>query len=186
MVEGIRCFQGDEISMYQTIYESPLGALQLITQDGVSLSHILYPNQRMENISSYNQLAIFKDTKYWLDEYFKGHQPSINFAISPTGSEFQRTVWRELEHIDYGELKTYGDIAKHVGNVLGKPKMSAQAVGGAVGNNPISIIIPCHRVVGKDGSLTGYGGTIDNKIKLLELEKVDMTHLYRPKKSTKP
>ena len=84
------------------------------------------------------------------------------------------------------ENLTYGEIAKTVGRAMNKPAMSAQAVGGAVGSNPISILIPCHRVVGKDGNLTGYGGTLDNKIKLLKLEEIDMTHLYRPKKTTKP
>ena len=83
-------------------------------------------------------------------------------------------------------IKTYGDLANLVGEERNKPNMSAQAIGGAVGSNPISIIIPCHRVVGKDGSLTGYGGTINHKIKLLELEQVDMNNLYRPKNSTKP
>lgn len=78
-------------------------------------------------------------------------------------------------------IKTYGDLANLVGEERNKPNMSAQAIGGAVGSNPISIIIPCHRVVGKDGSLTGYGGTINHKIKLLELEQVDMNNLYRPK-----
>lgn len=94
-------------------------------------------------------------------------------------------MWEELNQIEYGELTTYGDIAQRIAKKMNKDKMSAQAVGGAVGSNPISIIIPCHRVVGKNGSLTGYGGTLPNKIKLLEIENIDMTHLFTPKHTTK-
>ncbi|MFW3565429.1 methylated-DNA--[protein]-cysteine S-methyltransferase [Staphylococcus caprae] len=170
---------------YQTTYQSPLGQLQLIS-DGTSLTHLLYPHQYEKNIDMKDDLPIFTSAKRWLDHYFNGDDPMIDFQLLPQGSNFQQEVWNELTTIKYGDLKTYGDIAKIVGRKLNKPKMSAQAVGGAVGSNPISIIIPCHRVVGKDGSLTGYGGTIDNKIKLLEIENVDMTKLYPPKHSTKP
>lgn len=170
---------------YQTIYQSPLGDLQLIS-DGNTLTHLLYPNQHLTNVKVKKDLPIFNKATQWLDEYFKGDNPSVDFSLSPEGTVFQREVWNELTKITHGDLKTYGHIASKVGHQLGKPKMSAQAIGGAVGRNPISIIIPCHRVVGKDGSLTGYGGTIDNKIKLLEIENVDMKKLYRPKHSTKP
>lgn len=172
--------------MYQSMYDSPVGLLQLITNDGISLSHVLYPNQHLKGIKTNDTLDVFKDTKAWLREYFKGNYPEIKVPLAPKGTDFQQKIWNELQTIRYRELKTYGEIAKTVGRAMNKPAMSAQAVGGAVGSNPISILIPCHRVVGKDGNLTGYGGTLDNKIKLLKLEEIDMTHLYRPKKTTKP
>ncbi|MDU1766010.1 MAG: methylated-DNA--[protein]-cysteine S-methyltransferase [Staphylococcus epidermidis] len=142
--------------MYQSMYDSPVGLLQLITNDGISLSHVLYPNQHLKGIKTNDTLDVFKDTKAWLREYFKGNYPEIKVPLAPKGTDFQQKVWNELQTIRYRELKTYGEIAKTVG------------------------------VVGKDGNLTGYGGTLDNKIKLLKLEEIDMTHLYRPKKTTKP
>ncbi|EHJ08955.1 methylated-DNA--[protein]-cysteine S-methyltransferase [Staphylococcus simiae] len=172
---------------YKYYYDSPVGMLELVS-DGQSLTAILFSNQQTETITRQEngQLPIFKQTTAWLDQYFQGHKPDVIVPLNPQGSEFQQYVWSELQAIPYGELTTYGDIAKKVGSLLNKPKMSAQAVGGAVGSNPLSIIVPCHRVVGKNGSLTGFGGTIKNKIKLLELEDVDMTPLYIPKFSTKP
>lgn len=121
----------------------------------------------------------------WLNEYFSGNRPQIDFSLKPEGTDFQKCVAKATRNRIW-TIKTYGDLANLVGEERNKPNMSAQAIGGAVGSNPISIIIPCHRVVGKDGSLTGYGGTINHKIKLLELEQVDMNNLYRPKNSTKP
>ena len=116
----------------------------------------------------------------WLNEYFSGNRPQIDFSLKPEGTDFQKCVAKATRNRIW-TIKTYGDLANLVGEERNKPNMSAQAIGGAVGSNPISIIIPCHRVVGKDGSLTGYGGTINHKIKLLELEQVDMNNLYRPK-----
>lgn len=172
---------------YKYYYESPVGMLELVS-DGQSLTAILFSNQQTDEHTRQEneQLPIFKQTTAWLDEYFQGHKPDVIVPLNPQGSEFQQHVWSELQSIPYGELTTYGDIAKKVGRLLNKPKMSAQAVGGAVGSNPLSIIVPCHRVVGKNGSLTGFGGTIDNKIKLLELENVNMDGLFRPQHSTKP
>ena len=106
----------------------------------------------------------------WLDIYFSGSEPNFTLPLAPKGSEFRRSVWKELLRIPYGETASYGEIAKRVETKTGR-KTSARAVGGAVGHNPISIMIPCHRVVGSDGSITGYAGGIDKKIKLLELEK---------------
>lgn len=124
-------------------------------------------------------------TKKWLDRYFNKERPEISqLEIDTDGSEFSKNVWKILCNIPYGQVTTYGDIAKQMAIIMKKDKMSAQAVGGAVGHNPISIIIPCHRVIGANGSLTGYAGGIDKKIKLLELEEVDMNNLYIPKKST--
>ena len=104
--------------------------------------------------------------------------------MPPIGSEFRQQVWKILCKISYGEVRTYGDIAKIIAKNTGKKSMSAQAIGGAVGHNPISIIIPCHRVVGTNGSLTGYAGGIDKKIELLKLENVDITKFFRPKKGS--
>lgn len=130
-------------------------------------------------------LAVFDVTKKWLDRYFAGDKPAISeLPLAPVGGEFRQNVWEILCQIPYGEVVTYGDIAKKMAAKMNRSKMSSQAVGGAVGHNPISIIIPCHRVVGSSGSLTGYAGGISTKIKLLELEGVDMTPFSVPKKGT--
>ena len=126
-----------------------------------------------------NDLPIFDQTKQWLDRYFAGEKPAISeLPLVPIGSAFRQAVWSILCEIPYGKMITYGDIARKLG------VQSSQAVGGAVGHNPISIIIPCHRVVGANGSLTGYAGGVQTKIKLLELEGVDMSRLFVPKKGT--
>jgi len=125
-------------------------------------------------------LAVFDQTKRWLDLYFSGREPGFMPALNPAGSAFRRAVWEILLKIPYGKTTTYGQIAREIAAARGLAKMSAQAVGGAVGHNEISIIIPCHRVVGTHGSLTGYAGGIDRKIKLLQLEGVDMQGLFTP------
>ena len=125
-------------------------------------------------------LAVFDQTKRWLDLYFSGREPGFMPALNPAGSAFRRAVWEILLKIPYGKTTTYGQIAREIAAARGLAKMSAQAVGGAVGHNEISIIIPCHRVVGTHGSLTGYAGGIDRKIKLLQLEGVDMRGLFTP------
>ncbi len=109
----------------------------------------------------------------WLDCYFSGRSPDFLPPLKPEGSPFRRRVWEELLRIPYGTTVTYGSIAKKLAEEEGRPHMSAQAVGGAVGHNPIGIIIPCHRVVGADGSLTGFGGGIKTKKALLELERAE-------------
>lgn len=115
---------------------------------------------------------IFDRTQEWLERYFAGGKPSPEeLSLRPEGTVFRQMVWRELLHIPYGQVTTYGSLAKAVSEEMGRETMSAQAVGQAVGHNPISIIIPCHRVVGANGSLTGYAGGLDRKIRLLELEK---------------
>lgn len=118
---------------------------------------------------------VLVETKKWLDRYFNGESPSINeLEINPIGSEFRKAVWKILCDIPYGKVLTYSDIAKIIAKKKGVEKISAQAVGGAVGHNPISIIVPCHRVVGKGGSLTGYAGGIDRKVYLLNHEGVNL------------
>ena len=131
-------------------------------------------------------LAVFDQTRRWLDLYFSGREPGFTPALNPAGSAFRRAVWEILLKIPYGKTTTYGQIARKIAAARGLAKMSAQAVGGAVGHNEISIIIPCHRVIGAHGSLTGYAGGIDRKIKLLQLEGVDMRELFTPPNSTAP
>lgn len=115
---------------------------------------------------------ILRKAKDWLERYFAGQRPGISeLSLAPRGSDFQQRVWKLLCEIPYGETTTYGELAKKVAAQMGRETMSAQAVGGAVGHNPISIIIPCHRVIGADGSLTGYAGGLDKKRWLLEFEK---------------
>ena len=131
-------------------------------------------------------LAVFDQTKRWLDLYFSGREPGFTPALNPVGSAFRRAVWEILLKIPYGKTTTYGQIAREIAAARGLAKMSAQAVGGAVGHNEISIIIPCHRVVGTHGSLTGYAGGIDRKMKLLQPGGVDMRGLFTPPNSTAP
>lgn len=119
--------------------------------------------------------CILRMAAQWLDKYFKGEKPVIaELPLAPIGSEFRQRVWEILCEVPYGEVITYGEIAKRMAKLMGRETMSAQAVGGAVANNPISVIIPCHRVVGTDGSMTGYAGGIDRKIQLLKLEGADL------------
>lgn len=136
------------------------------------------------NKASEHKLPVFEQLKKWLDMYFTGRDPDFLLPLSPKGSPFRKDVWDILCHIPFGQLTTYGEIAKQLEKKYGKPQ-SAQAVGGAVGHNPISIIIPCHRVVGSNGSLTGYAGGIDKKIQLLKLEHVDTEKLLMPKEGIK-
>ena len=124
------------------------------------------------------------EAKRWLDIYFAGKEPDFLPPLHPTGYAFRQSVWEILLKIPYGQTITYGDIARQLAAKRGLANMSAQAVGGAVGHNEISVIIPCHRVVGANGSLTGYAGGIDKKIKLLKLERADMAQLFVPKKGT--
>ena len=131
-------------------------------------------------------LAVFDQTRRWLDLYFSGREPGFTPALNPAGSTFRRAVWEILLKIPYGKTTTYGQIAREIAAARGLAKMSAQAVGGAVGHNEILIIIPCHRVVGTHGSLTGYAGGIDRKIKLLQPGGVDMRGLFTPPNSTAP
>ena len=173
---------------YKTGYTSPIGKL-LLASDGSNLTGLWIEKQKYyadtapKDIQEKASLPIFIRTKKWLDEYFQGKKPQISdLPLAPIGGEFRQAVWKILCQIPYGKVITYGDIAKKIANQQGRDGMSAQAVGGAVGHNPISIIIPCHRVVGTNGSLTGYAGGLDTKIKLLKLEGVDMSPLFRPSK----
>ncbi len=169
-----------------TTTPSPIGLLTMIS-DGESLVGLGLANQKYfpfldaEEIVQKPRLPLFRETKRWLTLYFAGKPPAISdLPLAPQGSEFRKAVWKILCDIPYGELVTYGKIATQMAVKLGKTRMAAQAVGGAVGHNPISIIIPCHRVVGAGGNLTGYGGGMDKKIQLLKGEGVDMSQLFVP------
>lgn len=129
-------------------------------------------------------LDIFDDISRWLDIYFSGKEPDFTPRILITSTPFRKAVAEIMLTIPYGKTMTYGKIANVIAKEKGIAKMSAQAVGGAVGHNSISIIIPCHRVVGTNGSLTGYAGGLDKKIQLLKLEKIDMSGFFVPKKGT--
>lgn len=170
----------DKTLFYKTEYSSPLGKLTICAKNN-NLVGLWIEGQKYfadtvnEEMISDDSLEIFKKTKKWLDEYFKGNQPNItDLNLSPIGNEFRQSAWKILCKIPYGEVTTYGDIAKEIAEQKSIERMSAQAVGGAVGHNPISIIIPCHRVIGKNGKLTGYAGGLDKKIQLLKIEGVNL------------
>lgn len=131
-------------------------------------------------------LPIFQETARWLDSYFRGRAPSFTPKLKLSGSDFQKRVCEIMLTIPFGKTVTYGEIAARIARERGIPRMSAQAVGGAVGANPILLIVPCHRVIGAGGNLTGYGAGMERKIQLLTLEKVDMTNLFVPKKNSVP
>lgn len=160
--------------MFVSYYQSPLGKI-ILQSDGEFLTGLGFASA-MQNFSSDDftekNLPVFDDTANWLDIYFSGSCPDFTPRYKIYGlTPFRKTVIDILNTIPFGETVTYNDIAKQIAAMRGIKKMSAQAVGGAVGWNPICIIIPCHRVIGSDGSLTGYGGGIENKKKLLEIEK---------------
>lgn len=172
--------------LYMTNYSSPLGRVTLAS-DGSNITGLWFEGQKyygsaLDSETVQNDgLAVFDAAKSWIDRYFAGENPDIgDLPIAPQGSEFRKSVWEILCGIPYGETISYGDIAKKIAAKLGRETMSGQAVGGAVGHNPISVIIPCHRVVGANGSLTGYAGGIERKIKLLELEGVDVSEMPVP------
>ena len=161
--------------MYYCTYESKIGLLYLIS-DGESLIGCYLEGQKYfpNNIDNYylnEELSILVKSKDWLEKYFNGENPSIDeITLNYIGTEFRKTVWEILKDISYGELVTYKHIAEKIAKTKGLETMSAQAVGGAVGQNPLLIFIPCHRVIGVDGSLTGYAAGLENKRFLLNLE----------------
>lgn len=176
--------------MYYSLYKSPVGQLT-IASDGENITGLWIEGQKYfgSTLSSEKALekdmAVLKQAVDWLERYFAGEKPlPSELPLDPQGSEFRQAVWDVLCEISYGEVITYGDIAKRIAAMKGIETMSAQAVGGAVGHNPISIIIPCHRVVGSDGSLTGYAGGIERKKWLLAHEGLDMSKFYVPIKGT--
>lgn len=151
--------------MYATIYDSPIGQLSLTCTDQALTG--LSMNRETEK-RDYHPILI--QTGKWLDAYFRGENPALDIPLYTEGTPFQQQVWKLLLEIPYGKVRTYGDLARKMAHITGKEKMSAQAVGQAVGSNPIGILIPCHRVVGMKGQLTGYAWGLDKKKWLLRLE----------------
>ncbi len=175
---------------YTTTYASPVGTITLASNED-ALAGLWLEGQKYYGASIPEKMTVddtrpvLSTTKAWLDRYFAGENPPISeLPLAPNGSEFRQQVWDILCTIPYGKTMTYGEIAQQLAEKAGKEKMSSQAVGGAVGHNPISIIIPCHRVVGANGSLTGYAGGISKKLLLLELEGVDTSEFFIPTKGT--
>ena len=183
-------------------YDSPLGGI-LLAADEIGLRGLWFdgqkyfarglPGERVEGDALARSLPAehieqntpaLTEAKRWLDIYFAGKEPDFLPPLHPVGSPFRQSVWEILLRIPYGKTVTYGEIARRLAEKSGRARVSAQAVGGAVGHNEISILIPCHRVVGTGGSLTGYAGGIDKKVRLLELEGADMRDLFAPKKGT--
>lgn len=165
-----------ERTYYETTYESPIGTI-FLSSDGTSITGLWFEDQKYFKYSVRNseavaaKLPVFVKTKKWLTRYFNGREPKISeLPLNPKGTEFQKTVWELLCEIPYGQTTTYGQLSNKVAERMGKKSMAAQAVGQAVGHNPISIIIPCHRVMGTDGSFTGYAGGINRKYFLLGIE----------------
>lgn len=173
---------------YITTYQSPLGEI-LLAADEAGLTGLWFDGEKfyadsLDPEHEERNVPVFDVVKKWLDIYFSGHEPDFMPPVHMIGSEFRQQVWKILREIPYGETITYGALAKRLARERGLERMSAQAVGGAVGHNEISIIVPCHRVVGSDGSLTGYAGGIDKKERLLMLEGVNMDHFYVPTRGT--
>lgn len=187
-------------------YDSPIGKMIMKSFDGKKLCELHFEGQKYFNekeeakrlaIANFSETAtiaddatlsdapaIFAETKRWLDIYFSGKKPDFTPLLDLQGTDFRRDVWKLLLKIPYGKTASYGDIANKIAKKRGIAKMSNRAVGGAVGHNPVAIIVPCHRVVGANGSLTGYGGGIERKIKLLEIEQIDITKFFMPSKGT--
>lgn len=173
---------------YISHYRSPLGDI-LLAADQNCLTGLWFEGQKyfalhLDKEREEKEIPVFEKTKEWLDIYFSGKEPDSTVPLRFIGTDFQKEVWKILCSIPYGQTMTYGEIAGKLAEKRGKKSMSAQAVGGAVGHNRISILVPCHRVVGSDGSLTGYAGGIEKKVKLLTLEKADMKSFFLPKKGT--
>ena len=165
-------------------YDSPLGGITMAS-DGKALTGLWFDGQKyfgngLDNNIRDESLPVFDQTDQWLDILFSGKAPGFTPPLNMKTTPFRKEVWEILLTIPFGRTMTYGEIADKIARQNGLSRMSAQAVGQAVGHNAISLIIPCHRVVGANGSLTGYAGGIDKKAKLLALEQVDMSSLFGP------
>ena len=161
--------------MFESRLHSPLGEVRL-RSDGESLIGLWFVGQvndakEISDLEIKNDLPIFGQVESWLESYFSGKQTSITIPLQPKGTSFQQRVWQILQEIPYGKTMTYGEIAQRIAKEKGVETFSAQAVGQAVGKNPISILIPCHRVLGKNGALTGYAGGVHRKEQLLRIER---------------
>lgn len=171
---------------YTARYASPLGEI-LLAVDAEGLTGLWFANQKyyaakLSEVSE-GTLPVLEQAARWLDAYFAGEQPDFSLPLHLLGTPFQQEVWQELYAIPYGQTVTYGEIAQRLAERRGLPHFSAQAVGSAVGRNPISVIVPCHRVVGAGGNLTGYAGGLDKKIALLKLEGAYRDDFHLPNKA---
>ena len=175
--------------MYTLHFDSPLGGIQLAADDvgltGLWFDGEPYFAEGLDPEHTAQKTPILQQAERWLKVYFSGREPGFTPPLHPMGSPFRQAVWELLLQIPYGQTTygqttTYGALAKQLAEKQGRPRMSAQAVGGAVGHNRIAILIPCHRVVGTNGSLTGYAGGIDKKEKLLRMEHVNMERFFVP------
>ncbi|WP_019207925.1 methylated-DNA--[protein]-cysteine S-methyltransferase [Phocaeicola abscessus] len=174
---------------YTCHYPSPLGGI-IVSSDGEAITGLWFDGRKYSTdpaAAAYEEkpLPLFEQAKRWLDLYFSGEEPPFVPAIRLHGSSFQLAVWEILRQIPYGQLVTYHDIAKEIARRRDIDRMAAQAVGGAVGRNPVSIMVPCHRVIGSDGSLTGYASGIEKKKRLLAMEKVEFDaddYVLQPKR----
>ena len=168
---------------YTRHYASPLGGI-LLASDGEALTGLWFDGQAnfgatLTQAQDAREAgpeipAVIKETVRWLDLYFSGREPDFTPPLRPRGTPFRRAVWALLLTVPYGETVSYGELAARLAERTGAARVSARAVGGAVGHNPISLLIPCHRVLGADGSLTGYAGGLDRKRRLLELEGAEI------------
>ena len=210
---GERGIPAEKCVICRARYDSPVGGIVLAAREEHGLMGLWLEGQKYflgsirEGLAEREELPVFLQTKRWLDRYFAGERPEIGeLDLAPEGSAFARHVWKLLREIPYGETTTYGKIAERIAQERGAVRVSAQetgrmtgvseretgrmtgvsaqAVGGAVAHNPISIIIPCHRVVGSNGSLTGYAGGIDKKLWLLRHEGADLSRCFVPRRGT--
>lgn len=173
---------------YTHHYTSPIGGITLAS-DGEALTGLWFDGQKyfadsLDAEHEEKHLPVFEQADRWLDLYFQGKDPGFTPPLHMKTTEFRKAVWEVMLTIPFGQTMTYGQIAEVIAKQKGIPRMSAQAVGGAVGHNSISLMIPCHRVVGTNGSLTGYAGGIDKKMQLLQMEGTCMDTFFVPKKGT--
>lgn len=173
---------------YIYYYDSPLGGIT-VSSNGSEITGLWFDGQKyfgdtLPKEYEEKDLPIFEEAKRWLNIYFSGKAPDFTPPLKIDTTPFRKAVWEIMLTIPFGQTMTYGGIADRIAKQKGIAKMSAQAVGGAVGHNAISLIIPCHRVVGSNGSLTGYAGGIEKKVQLLTMEKIDMSAFFVPKKGT--
>lgn len=173
---------------YIYYYDSPLGGIT-VSSNGSEITGLWFDGQKyfgdtLPKDYEEKDLPIFEEAKRWLDIYFSGEAPDFTPPLKMDTTPFRKAIWEIMLTIPFGQTMTYGGIADRIAKQKGIVKMSAQAVGGAVGHNAISLIIPCHRVVGSNGSLTGYAGGIEKKVQLLTMEKIDMSAFFVPKKGT--
>ncbi len=167
---------------YTNNYHSPSGNITLVGTEKYLTGAWFIGQKYFPDLSSvpliHTSTPLLDAAFHWLDLYFQGLRPTTFLPVAPQGTPFQRLVWEQLLRIPYGRVTTYGRLACRLKSLTGKKQMAAQAIGNAVGHNPISIFIPCHRIIGSDGKLTGYAGGINKKAYLLSIEQADKQHFF--------